>query len=315
MTAYLMRRLLLILPTMAFILLAVVVLVRVMPGSVIDAALEDRSQLTQIDRPALEAKLGLNKPLLVQYLEYTGGVLRGDLGRSLWSNRPVTEMIRGRIGVTIELTGIALLMAIAISTPVGLIGALAKNSPLDYGLRALTVAGLTLPEFVTATMVLVLPAMWFGWTPMLYRAPSVSLSMHLSSLLLPAAILALRLATSQARMMRTMMIEVLGQDYIRTAWAKGLGTHHVLLRHALRNALIPVVTLIGMEIVFLISGAVIIERIFGIPGIGDLLLRAVAQRDYTVIQGLTVLIGAFVLILNLIVDLSYGWLDPRVRVR
>lgn len=313
MSGYLLRRLALLLPTLALVVLAVVVLVRIMPGSVIDAAVDGQSQLSQVDRKKLEDTLGLNDPLPVQYARYVSHIARGDLGRSLWTQRKVSEMIGGRVWITAELAGMAMLMALVISIPVGIISAAWKNSPLDYLLRSLTVLGLTMPEFMTATIVLVLPAMWWQWTPMLYRAPSAGLGLHLSSLLLPAGILALRMATSQARLVRTMMLEVLSQDYIRTARAKGLGGLGIIFRHAFRNALIPVVTLLGLETVYLISGAVIVERVFGIPGLGDLLLRAVSQRDYSVVQGLTVLIAVFVLLLNLVVDASYGLLDPRIK--
>jgi len=315
MSSYLIRRLALLVPTLMVIIFMVVVLVRLMPGSVIDAAVDGQSQLSQVDRTRLEEKLGLNDPLPIQYVDYVGQLLRGDLGRSLWTDRTVTEMVGSRVWITAELAGMAMLFALVISIPVGVICAVLKNSPIDHLLRAVTVVGMSLPVFTTATMVLVLPAMWWQWTPMLYRAPSVGLGLHLSSMLLPAGILAIGMATSQARIVRTMMLEVLSQDYIRTARAKGIGRFDVIARHALKNALIPVVTLIAIEVVWLLSGAVIVERVFGIPGLGDLLLRAVGQRDYSVVQGITVLLAVFVLVLNLVVDLSYGWLDPRIKAR
>jgi peptide/nickel transport system permease protein len=313
-STYLLKRLALFIPTMALVLLFIVVLVRVMPGNVIDAAIADQSQLNKVDRRTLEHRLGLDQPIYEQYATYAGQLLRGNLGRSLWTGRTVLSMIGGRAWITAELTGIALVMALLVAFPVGILSALRENSVLDYLLRSFTVIGLTVPEFMAATLVLVLPAVWFAWTPMLYHEPSRGLPAHVQSLLLPAGILAMRLATSLARLIRTMMLEVMRQDFIRTARAKGVSRSGVLMRHALRNALIPVVTLLAIDLVWLISGAVIVERIFGVPGLGDLLLTAVSNRDYAAVQGITVLIGLFVLALNLVVDMSYGWLDPRVRV-
>jgi peptide/nickel transport system permease protein len=222
-------------------------------------------------------------------------------------------MAADRVWVTVEVAGLGLLMALAVAIPVGIVSAIFRGSLLDYALRAITVVGLSVPEFMAATIVLVAPAIWFSWTPMQYQPTSAGIGGHLLSLLLPAAIIGWRMASVQARLIRTVMLEVLHQDYIRTARAKGLRESRVILGHAFRNAMIPVITLVALEVVWLISGVVIVEQIFGIPGLGSLLLQAVAERDYTTIQGLTVLIAVFVILLNIAVDVSYGWLDPRIR--
>lgn len=313
MTGYLVRRLLAAIPTVAVILFIVVVVVRLMPGDVIDVAIADQSQLNDVDREALEERLGLNDSLAEQYFGYLSSVIRGDLGESLWTSRSITSMVEDRVVVTVELLIMALLLSLAVAIPIGIASAVFRGSALDGGLRSLVSVGLSVPEFMVATVILVLPAVWFAWSPPLYAARDQGWIAHYQSLLIPAAIVGWRLASTQARLIRTMMIEVLSQDYIRTARAKGLSEMRVIFRHAFQNALLPVVTLVSIEVVWLLSGIVIIEQIFGIPGLGSLLLDGVRNRDYSMVQGITVIFGVSVVLLNIGTDLAYGVLDPRIR--
>jgi peptide/nickel transport system permease protein len=211
---------------------------------------------------------------------------------------------------------LAIIVSLLISLPVGVISAVRQDSILDYTLRSLVILGLAIPSFVLATAFLILPAIWFHWTPPLqYKPLTVDPASNLGQMILPALILGVGLSSATIRLTRAMMLEVLRQDYIRTAWSKGLRERSVVLEHALKNALIPVVTLFGIQVAFLISGSVLMEQIFAIPGIGFVLLNAISQRDYPIVQGVTVVVGIGVMVINLAIDLSYGFLDPRVRVR
>jgi peptide/nickel transport system permease protein len=313
MTAYLVKRLLAAIPTLLIILLMVIVVVRIMPGDVIDAAIADQARLNDVDRAAMEERLGLNKSLPQQYVEYLGGLVQGDLGKSLWTGREIRSMIGDRVVVTLELAFIAFVLALVVSVPIGILSAKFRGSFLDAGLRGFASVGLSVPEFMTATAILVLPAVWWQWSPQLYVGRDAGFFDHYVSLLVPAAIVAWRLASTQARLIRTMMIEVFSQDYIRTARAKGLAESRIIMVHAFRNAMIPVITLASLEIVWLLSGIVIVEQVFGIPGLGSLLLEGVRNRDYATVQGITMLFGVLVVLLNIGTDLFYGVLDPRVR--
>jgi peptide/nickel transport system permease protein len=314
MTGYLVRRLLGIVPTVLLLLMLVVVMVRIIPGDIVDIMLTEQSGARNVDRQALEQRLGIDRPLPVQYAEYAAGVLRGDLGRSLWDQRSVAALIFSRLPTTIELTVIAITVSMTLAITFGVLAAVRQDTFLDYGPRSLAILGLSVPEFVLGTALLVLPTIWFHTTvPLIWRPFSEDPVAHLIQMLIPALVVGVRLSASVMRLTRTMMLEVLRQDYTRTAWAKGLSERVVVMRHGLKNGLIPVVTLLGLEVAALISGIVIMESIFAIPGVGRLLLESIAARDYPVIQGITVVVGVLVILVNLVVDLSYGYLDPRVR--
>jgi peptide/nickel transport system permease protein len=315
MTRYLIQRLIGVVPTLLLLLLLVVVMVRIIPGTIVDLMLTEQGGARDVDRQAFEERLGIDDPLPVQYLRYTAGVLRGDLGESLWNQRSVSEMIFARLPTTIELA----LMAISISTvfalTFGVIAAIRQDTFLDYVPRSIAVLGLSIPDFALGTMVLVLPTLWFQQTvPLIWHPFSEDPAAHLLQILIPAVVVGVRFSASVMRLTRTMMLEVLRQDYTRTAWAKGLSERAVVVRHGLKNALIPVVTLLGLELAALISGIVIMESIFAIPGVGRLLIESISARDYPVIQGITVVVGTLIILVNLLVDLSYGFLDPRVRL-
>jgi len=316
MLPYISRRLLALIPTLFFASLIVFVTVRLIPGNVIDLMLSQNDIAVGKDRAQLEAALGLDHPMYAQYARWAGAALRGDLGRSLWQNTPVTAQLLERLPVTFELGLLALIVALSVALPIGVYSAIRQDTAGDYLTRSFSILMLAIPSFWLGTLVMVFPSIWWGWSPELSYVPfRLEPLKNLSQMIVPAVILGTSLSAVTMRLTRTMMLEVLRQDYIRTAWAKGLSEGPVVARHALRNALIPVVTLIGLQAPLLIGGAVIMEQIFVIPGMGMLLLEAVSQRDYPVITGVFLLVGVCVMLINLLVDLSYGTLDPRVRYR
>lgn len=268
------------------------------------------------DRALIEASLGLDKPIYVQYFVWITDILQGDLGRSLWQNTPVTEQLAATLPITFELGLMALMVALSVAIPIGIYSAMRQDTAGDYIARSFSLLMLAIPSFWLGTLVMVFPSVWWRWAPPLQYTPFLEDPLgNLGHLLVPAILLGLSLSAVTMRMTRTMMLEVLRQDYIRTARAKGLAENMVVLRHALRNCLIPVVTLIGLQAPLLIGGAVILEQIFVVPGMGLLLLEAVFQRDYPVVTGVFLVVGVAILTINLVVDLTYGFLDPKVRHR
>lgn len=313
MTRYVLRRLIGMIPTLLVLLFIVVSLVRLLPGNVADLLLSD-GRATAESKAKLANKLGLDQSLPEAYLRYTAGVVRGDLGKSLWTDVPVTEMILSRAAITGEVALIAIAVSIVISIPLGATSAVRPDGFLDYSLRSMSIAGISVPNFVVAQAIIVLPALWFAKSiPFQYKSFTENPQQHLMVVLPAALVLGLRLSATIARMMRTTLLDVLQQDYMRTARAKGLTDFTVILKHGLKNALIPVVTLLGLQLAALIGGSVITESMFALPGIGRLLLDAITRRDYPVIQGVVVSVGVLVMMTNLLVDLSYGFLDPRIR--
>jgi peptide/nickel transport system permease protein len=318
MQAYIVRRLLALIPTLFFASLIVFVTVRLIPGSVIDLMLSQNDiSADKFSRDQLIAALGLDKPMWEQYVSWMGAILlHGDFGRSLWQSTPVAELLQARLPVTFQLGFMALIVALTVAIPIGAYSAVRQDTAGDYIGRSFSILMLAVPSFWLGTMVMVFPSIWWGWSPEVKFIPFRQDPLHnLSQMILPAIILGTSLSAVTMRLTRTMMLEVLRQDYIRTAWAKGLSENVVVSRHALRNALIPVVTLIGLQAPLLIGGAVIMEQIFVIPGMGLLLLDAVYQRDYPIITGVFLIVGVAVMVINLLVDLSYGLLDPKVRYR
>lgn len=313
MTRYVLRRLLGMIPTVLVLLFIVVLLVRLLPGNVVDILLAD-ARADPATKAALEEKLGLDRSLAETYLRYVGGVIQGDLGASLWDDKPVTSLLMERAGTTGEVALIAIIVSVMVSIPLGVISAVRQDSAADYALRSMSIAGVSLPNFVVAQAIIVLPALYFAKSiPFQYKSLTEDPVSHLMLVLPAAFVLGLRLSASIARMMRTTMLDVLQQDYMRTARAKGLTNYSVIVKHGLKNALIPVVTLLGLQLANLVGGSVITESMFALPGIGRLLLESIARRDYPVIQGVVVSVGLLVMTVNLLVDLSYGYLDPRIR--
>jgi peptide/nickel transport system permease protein len=318
MQAYIVRRLLALIPTLIFASLIVFVTVRLIPGDIIDMMLSQNDIAAgKMGREQLERALGLDRPMWDQYLRWVGAiVLHGDFGHSLWQSTPVSEHLLARLPITFELGFMALIVALAVALPIGVYSATRQDTTGDYIARSFSILMLAVPSFWLGTMVMVFPSIWWGWSPEVkFVSFSTNPLQNLSQMIIPAIILGCSLSAITMQLTRTMMLEVLRQDYIRTAWAKGLGENLVVSRHAVRNALIPVVTLIGLQTPLLIGGAVIMEQIFVIPGMGLLLLDAVSQRDYPIITGVFLIVGVAVMVINLIVDLSYGLLDPKVRYR
>jgi peptide/nickel transport system permease protein len=318
MQAYIVRRLLALVPTLFFASVIVFVTVRLIPGDIIDLMLSQNDiAAAKMGREQLEKALGLDQPMWLQYGRWIGGILfEGNFGKSLWQSTPVAEQLMARLPITFELGAMALVVGLLVAIPIGVFSAVRQDSGGDYIARSFSILMLAVPSFWIGTMVMVFPSIWWGWSPPIQFVSFAKDPLgNLSQMIIPAIILGLALSALTMRLTRTMMLEVLRQDYIRTAWAKGLGEKLVVARHALRNALIPVVTLIGLQAPLLIGGAVIMEQIFVIPGMGLLLLDAVSQRDYPVITGVFLIVGVAVMIINLLVDLSYGLLDPKVRYR
>ena len=318
MRAYVIRRLLALIPTLFFASVIVFSTVRLIPGDIIDMMIAQNDiAADKTSREQLEQALGLDQPMYIQYFRWMGGILlRGDFGSSLWQEQSVIGEIMERLPTTFQLGTMALLVALVVAIPVGVWSAIRQDTWGDYLGRSFSILMLAVPSFWLGTIVMVFPAIWWGISPEVKFVPfwqdPVGNMLQLS---LPALILGTSLSAISMRMTRTMMLEVLRQDYVRTAWAKGMGERTVVVRHALRNALIPVVTLIGLQAPILIGSTVIMEQIFVIPGMGLMLLEAVSRRDYPIITGVFLIVGVAVVLINLLVDLSYGLLDPKVRYR
>ena len=316
MRAYIIRRLLLMIPTLLLLTIVVFLSVRFIPGDVIDAMVGRMDQsATNIDREALEHLLGLDVPVWVQYGRWLGGVvLHGSLGESLMGRGAVEERIVARLPVTLELGVLAILISLVTAMPVGIYSAVRQDTAADFLGRSVAIIGLATPNFWLALMVIIYPAIWFGWAP-----PTELVSFtedplgNLAVFIIPSLILGTASAAATMRMTRTMMLEVLRQDYIRTAWSKGLKERAVVIRHAVKNGLIPVVSLIGLQLPILVGGAVIMENIFNLPGLGRLMLIALNERDYPMVSGINLFFATGVVVFNLVTDLTYAFLDPRVR--
>jgi peptide/nickel transport system permease protein len=291
-------------------------LVRILPGDAVIMQLDQAAAPTPETLARARQELGIDRPFLAQYRTWIAGAVQGDLGRSLISRRPVTQELLKRINLTSHLTVLSIIVALLIALPIGVLSAVRQDTASDYVGRSLAVLGLSLPDFWLATVVITFLAIWFQWIPPIgFAAIWDDPARCLSQLTIPAAIIGARLAAVSMRMTRSSLLEVLRQDYIRTARAKGTRERAVIVRHALKNAFIPVVTVIGQQVGVLLGGTVIVEFIFLQPGVGSLMLDAVLLRDYTLIQGAVLFFAAVIVVTNLLVDLSYAWLDPRIRYR
>ena len=319
LTAYVIRRLLLIIPTLFILSILVFLAVRFIPGDMIDV-MAGRMQYTVdtvagVDRAALERKLGLDVPMPVQYGRWLGQILlRGSLGESLMGHGTVEERIIERLPVTVELGVVAIAIGLLIALPVGVYSAIRQDTAADYVGRSVAIIGLSTPNFWLGIMVMIYPAIWWAWSPPLELVAFAEDPLgNLAMFVIPSLILGTYLSAATMRMTRTMMLEVLRQDYIRTAWSKGLKERVVIVRHAIKNALIPVLTLIGLQMPILVGGSVIMENIFNLPGLGRLMVAALEERDYTMISGINLFFATTVVGINLMTDLLCAFLDPRVR--
>ena len=318
MGSYLTRRLLYIVPTLFVVSIIIFSLVRMVPGDVVDQMVAEMAAQPgasgTIDREAIERRLGLDVPVYVQYGRWLLGVVQGDLGESFAGYGTVGEKIVGRLPVTFELGLLSIIVSLIIAIPIGIYSAIRQNSIGDYVGRTTAIALMSVPNFWVGTIVMIYPAVWFRWSPPMEVIPFFEDPIsNLGMFIIPSIVLGMALAGSTMRMTRTMMLEVLRQDFIRTAWSKGLRENVVIIRHATKNALIPVITWVGFQIPLLVGGAVVTETIFGLPGTGRLLVDALGERDYPVVTGVALIVAAFVVLVNLLVDLTYAWLDPRAR--
>jgi peptide/nickel transport system permease protein len=317
MRTYILKRLLLIVPTLLGVASLVFVIMRVIPGDVALLILGgDSGQVDQKQLAAVRQQLGLDQPLLIQFGTWLWGVLRFDFGTSLWTGQPVTEELLIRLPLSLELALLATLVSVVIAIPFGMLAAVRQDTWVDYVVRVISIGGLAVPSFWIGILCILFLVIFFGWGPPLEFTPFwVDPWANFQQMVWPVVTVGYRYSAVTTRMTRSTVLEVLREDYIRTAWAKGLRERVVVIRHALKNAMLPVITLIGTEFAFLIGGLVVTETVFTLNGIGRFVVDAVAHRDYPVVQALVFLIAFGFVIVNLLVDLTYAWFDPRIRYR
>jgi len=311
-SGYLIRRLLLMILTLFGISVLIFVLLRVVPGNIADILFDAAGMVSAAEKHKLESDLGLDKPIVVQYVDWIGGLARGDLGYTYVSEQPALAEILPRIPVSAKLAGLALLFAMLFGVPLGVVSAVRQNTPLDYVLRVVSLSGLSLPSFWLGLLILMAFVHYLGWIP-IYTEKPASLWDELMLLAVPAAAVGFRSSALVMRLTRSSMLEVLRQDYIRTARAKGASERAVNYRHALRNAMLPIITIIGIEAAFLVGGLIVTETVFNIPGVARFLVEAIRWRDYPVVQNLVMFIAVVVVSVNFLVDMAYAVLDPRIR--
>jgi peptide/nickel transport system permease protein len=312
---YLTQRAVAFIPTLLGISILIFGAIRLIPGNAITAMLgTEAGMLTDAQRASLEAYFGLDKPPVVQYFNWLGGALRGDLGISVRFGQPVLDVILSRFPVTLQLAIMALIIALLVGLPLGVLSAISRNSFIDLFARLFALLGLAMPNFLLGTLIIFVLSVYFRYLPnsgnfaALWQDPGK----NLQQMIFPALTLGFAFSASVMRTTRSAMLEILGQDYMRTARSKGLGERIVIVRHALRNALIPVVTITGVELGYLLGGTVIVEEIFALPGIGRLVYNAISQRDYALVQGIALFIAFNFVIVNLVVDVIYTAIDPRI---
>ena len=314
MKIYILKRIAIAGVTLLGMSILIFVLMRLAPGNITDIIFESAGYVDEADRHRLEAELGIDKPLIVQYGTWLGEFVRGDLGKSYRYDLPAWEVIKPRLPVSLELAFIALVFSVLLGVPAGVVSAVQRNRPIDYVLRVISLAGLSMPSFWLGMIVILLLVRSLGWIPsMTYVPPWENLGANLFQFLLPGLAVGYRSSALIMRITRSTMLEVLREDYIRTAWAKGQGQALVVWRHALKNASLPVITLIGIEFAFLIGGLIVTETVFNLPGVARYLVDAIQFRDYPIVQNLAMLIAVVVVLANLAVDLLYTWLDPRIK--
>ncbi len=287
---------------------------RAIPGDVVMLQLADASNVSEEQIAALKTELGLDKSIAGQFMDWLKGVFQGDFGQSLWSSRSVSEMIAARLPVTLELTFLSSIIAILIGIPIGVISAVKHNTMTDHLLRIVSIGGISIPNFWIGLVVLLFLSLVFNWIPPLgYQSFTANPIVNMQQMFLPAFCLAITLCASIVRMTRSSILEIMHSDFIRTVRSKGVKESIVVYKHSLRNSLISVITIIGLQIGTLLGGAVVIESIFSLPGLGNLIFESVNSRDYPVVQASVLIFGAMFLLVNLLVDITYGWIDPRIR--
>ena len=314
MMAYLLQRLARVVPVLIIVSIIVFILILLVPGDPVTRQLRGGLNIPPERIAELRHDLGLDRPYHIRYLSWAGGVLTGDWGESIISRQPVLDVILRRVPVTLELALFATLVGVTFGIAVGIVSALRQDTIFDLTARSIAIGGLSIPDFWLGVMVLLLPAIWWGWAPpAAYADPWVDPWKNLQQVWLVVLILSLPVGGTVSRMVRSTMLEVIRQDYVRTAIAKGLRQRTVIFRHAFRNALLPVITVLALESAYLLSGAVVMENIFALPGLGNLMINAVIDRDYPVIQGVVLFVALFFVTVNIMVDAAYQYLDPRLR--
>ena len=312
MAGYLIRRLLLMILTLFGISVIIFVLLRIVPGNIADILFDAAGMVSVAEKHKLETELGLDKPIIIQYVDWIGGLARGDLGYTYVSERPAVEEILPRLPVSAKLAGLALMFAVLFGVPLGVVSAVRQDTVLDYMLRVLSLSGLSLPSFWLGLLILMAFVQYLGWIP-IYTEKPATLWDELLLLSIPAAAVGFRSSALVMRLTRSSMLEVLRQDYIRTARAKGASELSVNYDHALRNAVLPIITIIGIEAAFLVGGLIVTETVFNIPGVARFLVEAIRWRDYPVVQSLVMFIAVIVVTVNFLVDMTYVALDPRIK--
>lgn len=316
MTSYIIRRLVMMLIVLIIVSLMVFIAMRLLPGDPIRMLVtqSEQQEFTDAQIQALRHQFGLDRPLLVQYVSWIGGIFHGDLGTSILQRAPVAQEIVRRVPITLHLGLTAFIIGFLIGIPAGVICAVRRGKWIDTLVTTLANIGITVPAFWLGVMLIYLFGLYLRWLPVQgYVSPFDDFVLSWRGLVMPVICLALFPIASNCRQTRSSMLEVMRQDYIRTAWSKGLKERIIIMRHALKNGLIPIVTLAGMGLSMIIGGSVIVETVFNIPGMGRLAVTSVLNQDYPYVQGIILLVSAFILIINLLVDLAYGWLDPRIR--
>jgi peptide/nickel transport system permease protein len=315
---YILKRLLLIVPTLLGAASLVFVIMRVIPGDVALLILggDQAGHIDQKQLTAMRQQLGLDQPLIVQFGTWLWGVVRFDFGNSLWTGQAVTQELLIRLPLSLELALFATMVSVIIAIPLGMLAAVRQDTWVDYVVRVVSIGGLAIPGFWVGILTILALVIYFGWGPPLeFTPPWVDPWANFSMMIWPVVTVGYRFSAVTTRMTRSTVLEVLREDYIRTAWAKGLRERSVVIRHALKNAMLPVITLIGTEFAFLIGGLVVTETVFTLNGVGRFVVDAVAHRDYPVVQALVFLIAFGFVVVNLLVDLTYAWFDPRIRYR
>jgi peptide/nickel transport system permease protein len=311
---YVLQRLAIAVLTLLGMSLVIFTLLRLAPGDIVDILFSTAGYVSPSEKQAIMKELGIDRPYWVQYLDWLRQIASGDLGKSYRYDLPAWQIIRPLLPVTLELAALSMVFAVALGVPTGVISAVRQDSGLDYVLRVVSLAGLSMPAFWLGMVIILTLVTWLQWIPPLtYVSPAEDLKLHAVQFLLPALAVGYRSSALIMRITRSALLEVLREDYIRTAWAKGQGGRVVIWRHALKNAMLPVITVIGIEFAFLIGGLVVTERVFNLPGVARFLVDAILWRDYPIVQNLVMFIAIVVILANLLVDMLYGVLDPRVR--
>jgi peptide/nickel transport system permease protein len=315
MQRYIIKRFLLMIPTLLGVAVFIFLLMRVIPGDVVELRLTSEGGFVTEEVLAMErARLGLDKPLWQQFVNWIWGIVRLDFGTSMWTGRPISHEIGIRLQLSLEVAILATVVAILIAIPLGTLAALKQDTWVDYAVRVFSIAGLSMPSFWLGILIILFLLIYFQWVPpMIYTPIWVDPWANLSQIVWPAVAVGYRYSAVSTRMMRSSTLEVLREDYVRTARAKGLREKVVITRHAMKNALLPVITVIGLEFAFLIGGLVVTEQVFNLNGLGKLFVQSIAQRDYTMTQALVLLVAVTFVLVNFVIDILYGWLDPRIH--